>query len=80
MNRQFNYTIYKVPSEEYFKKQCEAIENHIPNLTKEKLLEDVDGSLIQIYHHDKGIIGVYNDCIVNCLYVESDFDLEPYFN
>ena len=75
----YNCTIYDVPSEKYFKNQCAAIEKHIPNLAKEKLLADVDGSLIQIYNHAKGEIRVCNDYMINCLYVESDFDLEPYF-
>lgn len=77
---QFFYGICDVPDEEYFYKQCAAIEAHIPNLSKEKLLEDVDGSAYQIYHHVQGEIRVCNDYCYGDLYVESDFDLLPYFD
>lgn len=75
----YTYTIYKVANTEYFQKQCAALEANIPALKKGKLLEDVDGSAIQIYRHELGEVRVCNDCQVNCLYVESDFDLLPYF-
>lgn len=76
----YEYTICAVPSEDYFKKQCQAIEKRIPKLKKEPLIEDVDGSKIQVYSHKLGKIKVYNDFIDNCLYVISDFDITPYFD
>ena len=46
---------------------------------KEKILEDVDGSAFQLYHHENGDIYIVNDYSVGCVYVDSDFDLLPYF-
>lgn len=76
----FFYGICDNPDAELFKKQCAAIEKHIPNLKQEPLLEDVDGSSIQIYTHKNGEIKVCNDYSLGDLYVESDFDLLPYFS
>lgn len=79
MTRNFEYTICTQADGILFKRQCAALEKHIPNLKREQLLEDVDGTLIQLYHHERGEVVVCNDCDLNCLYVESDFDLETYF-
>lgn len=62
------------------KKQCIALEKNIPNLKKEELLEDVDGSQWQFYILENKEIVVRNDCCINELYIESDVDLLPYFN
>ena len=75
-----NYTICTQPDQELFKRQCIALEKHIPNLVKEDLLKDVDGSIFQKYHHTTGMVRVCNDNYIGCLYIESEFDLEPYFN
>ena len=40
----YNYTICDQPDSKLFEKQCLALEKHIPNLMKEDLMEDVDGS------------------------------------
>lgn len=79
MPKQFEYEICNQADEELFKKQCAAFEKKFQTLEKEALLEDVDGSAWQMYHHEKGDFEVVNDCNIGCLYVESDFDLEPYF-
>lgn len=78
-NHEFSLTVCNQPDEDLFQKQCAAIEKHIPNLKKDSLLEDVDGSSYQKYHHEKGDITVSNDYYVGCLYVDADFDLLPYF-
>lgn len=75
----YSYTIYNIPDDDLFTKQCEAIEKNIHGLTKERLLEDVDGSKYQHYRHKNGEIRVCNDYDIYCLYVDSDFDLLPYF-
>lgn len=75
----FDYNICTVADRELFYKQCKAIEKNIPNLTKDEILEDVDGTLTQIYSHSNGKITVKNDEPVGALYVRSDFDLLPYF-
>ena len=79
MNKPYFYGICDNPDEELFKKQCAALEKHIPNLKRARLLEDVDGSSYQHYNHPLGEVVVSNDYTLGDLYVESDFDLEPYF-
>ena len=79
MSRAFEYTICEQPDVELFRKQCSAFEKRFPNIAKDEILEDVDGSIYQTYHHEKGDFTVNNDCYLGCLYVESDFDLLPYF-
>lgn len=63
-----------------FKKQCHALETHIPGLQLCHDLEDVDGSVMRVYSYGKGTVRVGNDVQVDALYVISDFDLTPYFN
>jgi hypothetical protein len=58
-----------------FLKICSLIENHVSEITKEKILIDVDGSCFQRYHIPQGIIKVSNDFEVYALYVDSDIDL-----
>lgn len=79
MNKTYFYGIYDNPDEELFKKQCAALEKNIPNLRRAQLLEDADGSSYQHYKHPLGEVVVSNDYAFGDLYVESDFDLEPYF-
>ena len=47
-------------------------------IVKKRLLEDVDGALIQSYEHPRGEIDVYNDEQLDELYLRSEFDLRPY--
>ena len=76
----FDYTVCTQADVALFRKQCAAIEKNIPNLEKQDLLEDVDGTLSQRYDHPKGSIVVKNDMQVDALYVTADFDLLPYFS
>lgn len=73
------YVICDFADDKFFYKQCRALERRIPDLQAEKLLEDVDGTLIQIYHHPKGNIKVWSDVQENGVYIESDFDVLSYF-
>lgn len=75
----YSYTICNQPDSELFKKQCLALEKHIPDLIKGELLEDVDGSQIQAYTKDKAKILVYNSEYVGALYIESEIELEQFF-
>lgn len=75
----FSYAICNQFAPDIFKKQCVAIEKNIPDLEKDELLKDVDGSTYQRYIHKKGEIIVDNNYYMNELNVESDFDLTPYF-
>ena len=47
----YHYVICNQPDEVLFRKQCAALEHHLPGLEKEALLTDVDGSQIQCYRH-----------------------------
>ena len=78
-NYEYYYNICDQPDYELFYKQCAALEKHIPGLMKRILLQDIDGSLIQTYYHEKGELVVHNDYFDGELYIESDFDIEPYF-
>lgn len=75
----FDYTIYPDNSSKKFKEACENIENHFVNISKEKLLVDVDGSTIQVYKFDTGEIAVYDDYDVGAVFVLSDADLDEVF-
>lgn len=76
----YRHIICTVDDEEIFYKQCNALEKHIPNLVKVDLLQDVDGTLIQEYKlKDKTII-VKNDCYIGVVSIETEVDIEPYFN
>ena len=78
-NYEFYYLICDAPDKNLFTRQCNALEQHIPDLEKDPILEDVDGSLLQIYHHEFGQIRVSNSHFYGELSVESDFDLLQYF-
>ena len=47
----YSYNISVNANEKDFLTCCKLIEKGLPNITKEELLIDVDGSLIQIYHY-----------------------------
>lgn len=76
----FFYSICDQFAPDLFPKQCAALEKHIPNLQKVRLLEDVDSSTWQFYSSPHGELVVRNDYSINELYIESDFDIEPYFS
>ena len=76
---EFKYIICRQFDSDLFQKQCAALEKYIHGLKREPLLEDVDGSQYQHYQHERGEIVVTNSYDIGCLYVESDFDLLPYF-
>ena len=44
----FHYSICNIADESVFQKQCKALEKFVPQIRKEELLHDVDGSLTQI--------------------------------
>lgn len=75
----FEYTVCTQANESLFYQQCKSIEDNVPGLTASELLDDVDGTLVQRYSHQRGCVVVKNDCQVDALYVQSDFDLLPYF-
>lgn len=76
----FNYSIYNEADKSVFRKQCEALENNIPNIVKGELLHDVDDSETQIYSVKDKKISVHNSYYIGAVYVDSEIELEHYFN
>ena len=72
----FTYNIAKEANKAAFDNACALIETYLGNFKKENLLEDVDGTQIQIYDTPNGKIKVYNDYEVDAVYVDSDVNLE----
>ena len=76
----FHYSICTEPDKEIFEKQCNALEKRIPNIVKGQLLEDVDYSLTQIYTVGQKKITVHNSYYIGAVYVDSEIELEQFFN
>lgn len=72
----FTYNISKNADAEAFCRICSIIESSCMGLKKEALLEDVDGTQIQIYISNEGKIKIYNDYEVDAVYIDSDIDLK----
>lgn len=75
----YDYTICTEPDEDIFKRQCAALEKHIPLLKKEPLMTDVDNTKIQIYFKDGKKIKVKNDYMVGAVYIQSEIELTQFF-
>ncbi len=75
----YRYMICDTPNEEIFYKQCDALEKNIKEIDKKDLLEDVDGSKIQVYYYNNKNIKVINSYYENELFVESEIELEKFF-
>lgn len=75
----YEYMICNTSDEEIYKKQCAAIEKHIPGIIKQEELIDVDGSRIQCYSYGHEEIIVINSIYVDALLVRSTEDIKPYF-
>lgn len=75
----FHYDICTVADDDVFNKQCKALETHIPNIRKDDLLEDVDGSSTQIYYVGDNKISVHNSKYIDAVYVDSEIELKQYF-
>lgn len=76
----YEYMICNVADEEVYKKQCAAIEKHIPGIKKQEELVDVDGSKIQRYSYNGERIVVINSIDENELIVKSTEDIKRYFS
>lgn len=75
----FEYSICTEPDKDIFLKQCKALEKYIPNLQKANLLKDVDDSETQVYYLNNKKILVHNSYYTGAVYIESEFDIEKYF-
>ena len=75
----FSYNISKVADKEAFLKACADVETTMEAIKKEKLLVDVDGSMVQWYNTLKGKIAIFNDYEVDAVYVDSEVDISCIF-
>ena len=71
----FTYNISKNAEQKAFSNACALIEAEFKDIKKENLLEDVDGTQIQIYNTPEGKIKVFNDYEVDAVYVDSEINL-----
>ena len=71
----YTYNIMKQADEKIFYNICKRIEAGIENVEKKQLLEDVDGTLIQLYDIGGKEIKVVNDIEVDAVYVDSEIPL-----
>ncbi len=76
----FSYNICTQADENIFRKQCVALEKNIPGIEKGNMLEDVDGSQIKIYKLNGKQIKVCNSYYVDAVFIDSEIELESYFN
>ena len=76
----FEYNICTKANEDIFKKQCRALEKNIPNLKKDVLLVDVDNSKTVIYLLNDKKITIHNSYYIGAVFIESEIDLEQFFN
>ncbi len=76
----FSYNIEKETSEKKFTEACKKIEEKVNDIQKDELLEDVDGTQIQIYYKNKRKIKVMNDYEVDAVYIDSEISLDDIFS
>lgn len=72
----FSYNIAKNASRASFEEVCTRIEAQYPNIEKEPIIEDVDGTQIQIYYLQRQKVKVINDYEVDAVYIDSDIELK----
>ena len=73
------YEICNQADKTIFVKQCVALEKNIPDLVKGERLEDVDGSETQLYRYGNKEISVHNSYYTNEVYINSEVELEQFF-
>lgn len=74
----YDKTYYPYANQDKFIKVCAEVESKVPNLMKDRLLQDVDGSNIQSYNYNGKAITIFDDYEVDAIYLESEIDLTEY--
>lgn len=72
----YSYTISKEADIHVFRKMCNLLENELKGIEKKRIVEDIDGSIIQHYCVNDSEIRVYNDCDVDAVFVDSQINLD----
>ena len=75
----FEYDVCGENDSLIFNKICNIIENEYPKTVRQKLLVDVDGSMIQTYTLNGYDIDVYDDYDIGAIYMKSEVDLRDLF-
>lgn len=75
----FEFNVCNKADEEIFYKQCQALENNVPNILLSKELIDVDGSISRTYEVNGKKVNIYNDVNVDAVYIKSEEELQQYF-
>ena len=76
----FSYTISKNANKKEFENACLKLEKAIKIIKKVELIEDVDGSMVQIYEVNDSRIKVVDDYEVDAVYIDSEIDLKDIFS
>ena len=76
----YSYTVAMSVDDAVFAEYCSMLELNINNIKKDSLLIDVDGSETQVYHYNGKKIIVHNSCDVDAVFIDSQFDLLPFFD
>lgn len=71
-----SYSVWPKASMGRFQEACAKVEKHIPELHNEGRLEDVDGSVIQVYTLNGRGLTVKNNYEDNAVYIRTEVDLE----
>lgn len=75
----YHYTVCKEACHKAFRNACKKIESSVAGCIKGRFAEDVDGSLIQMFHINEKTIVIFNDYEVGAVYVDSDVCLDTLF-
>ena len=75
----FDYTILPYADDEIFNRALNLFESKFPDVKKDELLDDVDGTAIQIYVNKDKRIKFYNNYKIDSVYIKSDIDLSPFY-
>ena len=80
----YYYMICDYADEAVFWRQVEILKERIPGLVEDaKLLEDVDGTLVQSFYTPLvpggGRLKLVSDVQINYVNIKSTFDIDPYF-
>lgn len=74
----YDKTYNPYADQDKFFEVCAEVESKVPNLVKDRLLQDVDGSNIQSYNCKGKAITIFDDYEVDAIYLESEIDLTEY--
>ena len=75
------YTICNMPDKDIFDKQRKALASRIPNIEKVEILTDVDFSqTAEFYLTGNQKVLLHNSYYIGAVYIESDVDLEEFFD